>query len=785
MSYNESDTRAKLITPALHAAGWNEDMIRREVSAGAVEIINGVARKGAVGKVDYTLRLKFDPQTQPVAVGIIEAKAEKLPPGHGLQQAKNYAKRLNVPFVFSSNGHQFREYDTFSGLTQPDKSMPEFPSPNNLRERYEDGRGFKLDSELAKPLLTPYAKGEGRRRYYQDAAIRSVLEKIAVGKKRALLSLATGSGKTFIAVNLLKKIADAKQLKRALFICDRDELRTQASAAFQEEFGGDVAVASGNNPQKNARVVIVTYQTLGIDTDSANSSYLTTNYPDNYFSHIIIDECHRSAWGKWFEVLNRNRDAIQIGLTATPREFRYVEKSDASGEDEKILSDNIAYFGEPVYEYSLGQGIQDGFLAQMQIIRTDTFINRSADSERETRLAIADLKSAKIKDANTGEEISPDQVSKEFQASSFEDQILLPDRVHRWCSDLFDYLLASGKPEQKTIIFCVRDRHADDVAFQLNNIYSDWCTKNNQTRAEDFAFKCTAESGKEFLADIRGSTRHHFIATTVDLLSTGVDVPPVVNIVFFKYVNSPIAFYQMVGRGTRLHPQTNKLMFNVYDYTNATRLFSEELATNVGKKKGPNTGPPKDPERSLVVEGLHIKVSEAGVYILTIDENGQPVPMTLEDYKNKLSEKLVADIPNLDEFREQWIEPDQRREILRRLPDSGRAPQVIKAVTEMEDYDVYDVITEIGYGLSPKTMTERAEAFVYKNKTWLNSLNKPVSNVIMALASQFGRGGTENLENPQIWRTQEVQNAGGIPALRGLGNPQQTIKETKRRMFTA
>ena len=285
MALSESDTRAKLIDPALHACGWTEDLIRREETTGAIVIEDGKPRKKAKGRVDYTLRVKVNPETQPVAVALIEAKAENLPPNHGLEQAKLYAncKRLNVPFVFSSNGHLFVEYDRFSGLTSSPKPINSLPSPIVLRTRYEQAMGFSLASESAKPLLMRYPGGEATRRYYQDAAIRATLEKIAKGENRALLALATGSGKTFIAVNLLKRIADAGQLRRALFVCDRDELRSQGLGAFQNVFGSNAAPVFGGNPQPNARILIATYQTLNVDTDEADASFLTKHYPENYF----------------------------------------------------------------------------------------------------------------------------------------------------------------------------------------------------------------------------------------------------------------------------------------------------------------------------------------------------------------------------------------------------------------------------------------------------------------------------------------------------------------------
>ena len=325
MGLGEADARAKLIDPAIHARGWTEDLIRREETAGAIEIVDGKPRKRAKGRVDYTLRVKVNLDTQPVVLALIEAKAEDLPPMHGLEQGKLYAscKRLDVPFVFSSNGHLFVEFDRFTGHTSAPKPLAGFPTPADLRVRYEHGMGFTLDSPSARPLLARYAGGEATRRYYQDAAIRAVLEKLARGDKKALLTLATGAGKTFIAVHLLKRIADAGQLKRALFVCDCDELRSQGLTTLQNVFGTDAAEVYEDADGKNhARIHVVTYQTLDVDKEDGTANFLTKHHPKNYFSHIIIDECHRSAWGKWSQVLTRNPDAVQIGLTATPRQIK-------------------------------------------------------------------------------------------------------------------------------------------------------------------------------------------------------------------------------------------------------------------------------------------------------------------------------------------------------------------------------------------------------------------------------------------------------------------------------
>lgn len=789
MPFSEADTRAKLIDPAIHARGWTEDLIRREETAGTIEILDGKPRKQAKGRIDYTLRVKVHAETQPVAVALIEAKAEHLPPTHGLEQAKAYAacKRLNVQFVFSSNGHLFVEFDRRSGITSSPRPMGEFPSPTDLRARYETAVGFRLDEHVAQPLLARYANGEATRRYYQDAAIRAVLEKIAqcekAGKpRRALLSLATGSGKTFIAVNLLKRIADAGQLKRALFICDRDELRSQGLGAFQNIFGTDAAAVflkpDGTNNAKNARIHIATYQTLDVDTDEATANFLTKHYPENYFTHIVIDECHRSAWGKWSQVLSRNAEAVQVGLTATPRELEHAEKTKEAQEDAQITADNIRHFGEPVYEYDMGQGIEDGYLAACEIQKGRVNLD-------DTGISIEDILARHPKDAVTGQPITEAQLRALYEKTEFESRILLPDRVLAMCRDLFAYLLDTGGPEQKTIIFCVRDRHADDVAVTMNNLYAEWCAKQNRTRLDPYAFKCTASvGGSEYIADLRGGTRHHFIATTVDLLTTGVDVPVVQNIVFFKYVRSPIAFYQMVGRGTRLDPATGKLMFRVYDYTDASRLFGEAFMTKFTVKQKPKegTGPEEPPESPILVEGFDVRVTPAGHYIVT-QVDGKAMPVSVEEYKERLAAKLVEEAPTLETFRSRWIVPVDRKILLAELPDAGRSALLVQQLEQMTDYDLYDVLAELGYGLNPRTRSDRAEAFSYKHGVWLSRLPKETAATLRALANQFSRAGTDALENPDVFQTPDVKHAGGLAALKVLGKPAEVLRQAKERMF--
>jgi type I restriction enzyme R subunit len=713
--------------------------------------------------------------TQPVAVALLEAKRSDEPPDKGLEQAKKYARLNHVPFVYSSNGHLFVEYNHFTGKTVERCPLNDFPTPGELQLRYEQGVGFSLATTNAKPLLVPYPGGEASRRYYQDAAIRAALEKIAQGKNRILLFLATGTGKTLIAVHLLKKIGDAGQLRRALFVCDRDELRSQGLNHFQNVFGADAAEVTGANPQKNARILIATYQTLNVSAEEEDARFLTEHYPENYFSHIIIDECHRSAWGKWSAILRRNPKAVQVGLTATPRSFEGGSKEERR-EDEEITANNLEYFGEPVYEYDMAQGIEDGYIAACEIIRRDIDI----DSRGVTR---GDIERFGAIDATTGQPVPVTDTQAYYGPTSFEDLIQLPDRVKMMCRDLFGMLLQTGDPLQKTIVFCTRDTHADAVAAEMNNLYADWCANNGEQRLEPYAFKCTAAvGGSQYIADLRGSMRSHFIATTVDLITTGVDVPCVRNVVFFKYVRSPIAFHQMMGRGTRLHAPTNKLMFRVYDYTNASRLLGMGFVTRPTPTRESREPEAEEKEKVIRVEGFDVHINPAGAYIVT-QKKGRLSMVTVEEYREMLATRLAEEVKTLDDFRSIWIEPAERRDLIDKLPDDGRGVRLLREILNWHDYDLYDVLSQIGYGTAPKTRKERVEALQYKHGDWLKGLPPKTGNTLLALARQFAKGGTEELENPYVLSAPEVKKAGGLEALKVLGEPKDIIHETKRRLF--
>jgi type I restriction enzyme R subunit len=780
MPLSEADTRAKLIDPALHAAGWTENLIRRETTAGGIGIIDGRPRRRQ-GRTDYLLCLPLVPALSPLAVAVIEAKAEGQPHTVGLDQAKGYARRLHVPFVYSSNGHLFAEYDDFTGKTQDNLALGSFPHPEQLRERYEQGKGINLEDPAARPLFIPYKGGESVRRYYQDAAIRACLEKIATGGKRALLPMATAAGKTFVAAYLLWKPVQAGRVRRALFVCDRTFLAQQGYEKLYGIFGHDAAVVSTSNPQRNARILIATYQTLNVGGDSeedapTNAHFFLESYPKDYFSHIMIDECHRSAWGRWSIILTRNPNAVQVGLTATPRTV-----IGATEEDREITANNLEYFGEPVYEHTIGQGIEDGYLAPPEVVRRVVNLGSRGSITRE------EIEQRTAQDFLTGQPVPKEEIQPAYSPREYDSVLMLPDRVKAMCQDLFQLLCDSGGLLQKTVIFCASDAHADAVTNELNNLYADWCQNQGQPRTEVYAFKCTirADDPGGKLAELKGSRRSHFIAATVDLQSTGVDIEWLQNVVFFRYLGSAIMFYQMVGRGTRIHIASGKLMFRIYDYTNATRLFGEPFITRARPiESGTRDGDSKK-ETVIRVQGFDVQVSEAGHSVL-VERDGRDILVPLEEYRQMIAQRLVAEAPDLDTLRRRWLDPKERQEIVNHLPGGERSARLLQRLDNLVECDLYDVLAQEVYGVAPKTRQERAEALIYKHIDWLNSLPLEAAALIKALAAQFARGGITELESPLVFQTPEVSRAGRVRALRELGtDAPEALGLAKERLLAA
>lgn len=484
MSYNEQETRYFLIDPVLREKGYNaHQWIRMETPAPVEPIGTKGRRRRGPGRTDYLLCVQAGDMPKALPVGVLEAKKESEAPLKGMQQAKGYAdcKRFEVKYVFATNGHRYGEFDFFTNLQNGPFPFPDFPTHPELTARYTRDTGIDITLPEAAMLFQADSPAWPDVRYFQDAAIRAAFEKIIRCRQnhepaRVLLSLATGSGKTVIAANLLWRLHEAGQLsKPALFLCDRDELREQAYTKLKAVFGDNARIVKserGENSARNARVHIATYQTLGLDDDEGFASFLTEHYGDNAFSVIIIDECHRSAWGKWSEVLRRNPEAVHIGLTATPR--RLHESPNATAEDKEITANNLTYFGEPVYEYTLIQAQEDGYLAACEIV------SRKADIDKRV-FTKAEILAAGAKDIRTGKPLTEADLTKErYTGKDFDDEVFIEMRTPKMCEDLFHQLCENGGPEQKVIIFCTREIHADRVAMHMNNLYALWCRKNNQ-----------------------------------------------------------------------------------------------------------------------------------------------------------------------------------------------------------------------------------------------------------------------------------------------------------------
>ncbi len=813
MAFNEEETRFHLIDPVLRHKGYdNPQRIKLETPAPVEPTGPKGRRRKGVGRTDYLLCVQVGDMPKPLPVAVLEAKRESEDPLKGMQQAKGYAdcQRFDVQYVFASNGHLYGEYDKPSGIQSGPHPLANFPPHVELCDRYAVDKGIDLASSDAALLFQTDSPAWSDSRYYQDAAIRAAFEKIIRERQasaelergpRVLLTLATGAGKTIIATNLLWRMAQAGLLaKPALFLCDRDELREQAYAKLKAAFGGNVRIVKterGQNAAANARIHIATYHTLGIDGEDdareSADSFLSKHYLDDAFSVIIIDECHRSAWGKWSQVLTRNPNAIHIGLTATPRKLKEPRRQQHARDveaaitaDEAITAHNVQYFGEPVYEYTLAQAQEDGYLAACEIVKRKADIDARAFTREE-------VLQAGVRDLKTGQPLTEDDLSKaEYTGKDFDDELFIDLRTPKMCADLFKLLCENGGPEQKVIIFCTRDLHADRVAMQMNNLYANWCKERSQPRKDDYAFKCTAAAGAEKIESMRGSSERAFIACTVDLLEAGVDIERLNAVVFFRYLQSAIKFYQMVGRGTRIHEETQKYKFWLYDYTGVTELFGTEFITAPPRpgSSSPSGGDDEDEGGGghdggpsvAEIRGQYVRITPLGHFIV-VNRGGIATPIPVDEYRREVIARVLSEAHNLDDFRALWIEAQKRRQLIDHLLGDHLSPETIRNADQMDDFDLYDFFGHHGYHARALKRPERGAHYLKANGDWFARTNDKTAIVLKGLGTQFAQGGTEALESSALWDVPEIARAGGIAALRALGNPTDVMHDAKIRLF--
>jgi type I restriction enzyme R subunit len=610
---NEADTRATLIDPKLRAAGWTDNQITREhyyqrdqqYTKGRVILVGDRVRRGEFRKVDYLLRLS---DAFPIAV--VEAKAESEPPEAGLEQAKRYARDLGLAFAYSTNGHKIIEFDLF---TNSSREIERFPSPQELWDRWRQStspaevlrvaerRPAYGDEKRANPLLYPYCPEAlcGKQPFYfQEVAIREVIKRLMLGRKRVLLTMATGTGKTFVASQVVWKLVKSGWLQRrhperpgrVLFLADRVVLRDQAYNTFAPFADGTSEPRfkiEGHPPNLTRDLYFGIYQTLWSPDEEGRR--LFEKFPPDFFDLVIIDECHRSGFGTWREILDHFGSAVHLGMTATPKQDENIDTyAYFCAEEPEVAIDpehpERGTWRPPAYEYSLGRGIEDGFLATYKVHRVRTTVDA-------TGLHLEDA-------VEQGAEVFvPEDVEpREFYTTpQFEREITLPDRTRAMVAHLARLLRRFGKME-KTMVFCVDMEHARLVARLLQDEFGP------ETGLSNYAVPIISEEGEEGRRALEAFADSDkpapVVATTAELLSTGVDVPACRNIVFMKTISSPVLFKQIVGRGSRLDPATDKSWFRIIDFTGATRLFDEWDRPPV-----PPPEPPTGPQ-TAVLTGL-------------------------------------------------------------------------------------------------------------------------------------------------------------------------------------
>lgn len=841
MGLNEADTRAKLIDPKLHAAGWAEDRITREhyiqkdrrFTRGRIYLVGDEGKRREPKKTDYLLRYS---DSLPIAV--VEAKPEDDPPDNGLQQAKTYAQLLRVPFAYSSNGHGIVEFDFLTNsITEP----AGFPGPENLWERYTKYREVR-DKGGANPLLHPCCPASrcGKEpHYFQEAAISAAVQKIMQGQKKLLLAMATGSGKTFVAFQVVWKLIRSGWLRRALFLTDRNFLRDNAYNTFAPFEDGRYTIEAGKfNPNRD--VYFSTYQAMWSEAEGGRVSDKISR---NFFDLIIIDECHRSGFGTWNEILQHFPDAIQLGMTATPKRTDNV--------------DTYLYFGDPVYSYSLGQGIEDGFLATYKVHKVRTNVDREGLHIQDARLQGAEIyvpEEAELRDW--------------YYTPNFEREITLPDRTQKMSQHLAGLLRTFGSMK-KTMIFCVDMDHAQRVAGHLQNLIG------SPLGIANYAVRIVSEEpdAKDLYEQFRDSDRPTpVVATTADLLTTGVDVPSVQNIVFMKTVSSPEHFKQIVGRGTRTDDATDKLWFRIIDYTNATRLFDDwdrppgeppeppkgprnssltgevidaetwnpipdalvtvlcgpneqvqqrsdadgrfafsglpatsltVIATarnyrqrQVSVQTFPETAqtvsielrPAGAPTKKIEVRKLKVYISEEATFM--VEATGQQ--LTLQEYIDYSRLTVLKSAPTVETLREIWTDAEAREEFLKALEEASVHVEVLAEVlAEMKKAprgDEFDVLAWLAFGLPMRTRHDRVQAFETTQQPFLNKFSPQAREVILALLEKYKIGGAEELAKPEVFRVQPFDRMGQAPGvIRRFGdadNLRRALNEIQKRLYT-
>ena len=726
----EEDIKLRYITPAI-TAKWNVENITMEtqITDGQYNLRGNIASRGPAKRADYLLYINAN---NPIAV--VEAKDNNHSISHGLQQAMAYAQMLDLPFAYSSNGDGFAEHDFLTGKERI-LQLNEFPSQAELIARYK--QEANINTEQKTLIEQPYYSSQTTYppRYYQRIAINRTLDAIAKGQNRILLVMATGTGKTYTAFQIVYRLLQSEIKHKILYLADRNILVDQS---IQQDFAPLEKVIHKINVAKDNKTTITShqvyfslYQQLIGDNDEEHFSKL---FKPNFFDLIIVDECHRGSAkddSRWRRILEYFNSATQIGMTATPKETKYIS--------------NLNYFGEPVYTYSLKEGIEDGFLAPFKVINITTNIG---DGWRPYK-GQKDIFGNEIED-------------RIYNNSDYDYNIIIEDRIVQVAAEITNYLKATDRMA-KTIVFCPTEDAAERMRQALVNLNSDIVKEH-----PDYIVRITGsdEYGKSKLDYfISVSAKYPVIATTSKLLSTGADCKMTKLIVLDEMIGSMTEFKQIIGRGTRLRPKEGKTHFVVMDFRNVTRLFADpdwdgpiEIDDEYTPKKpcaypegGKDTGgiaePPPEPyipKPIINKEGCKVEVIYKTVSVY--DVNGKLLRQeSIVDYTKK---NILDEYASLDNFIRQWTAQQKKEKIREMLLNEGIDLEKLKAEQNMTEVDDFDFICHIAFDKKPLTRKERANNV--KKRDFLSKYSGMAREILNALLDKYMNTGIYEIEKTDI-----------------------------------
>ncbi len=785
---NEADTCRLYITPALQRSGWDRDphRINEQVTFtdGRIVVVGQKARRREGKRADYILRYRPD---MPLAV--VEAKPDTEPVGTGMQQAKEYAEILGLKFAYATNGLDILEFDFTAGQ---ERELISFPAPDELWTRLTESN--HLSANAAEHLLTPAYHLSGKSpRYYQEIAINRVVQAVLQGRPRILLTMATGTGKTDVAFQICWKLWSSRwnrdggyRRPRILYLSDRSILIDDPKDKVFAPFGDARCKIENGIATKSREMYFAIYQAIARDERRPG---LYREYDPGFFDLIIVDECHRGSANdesNWREILEYFQPAIQIGMTATPLR-----------EDNR---DTYRYFGSPIYTYSLRQGIDDGFLAPYRVHRVVTTWDAAG-----WRPSQGDLD-------RYGREI-PDE---EYRTNDFERIVALRARTQVVARHLTSYLKATDR-FAKTIVFCVDQEHADEMRRALTNLNADLVRQH-----PDFACRVTANEGdigRGHLSKFQDVERQTpVILTTSQMLTTGVDAPTVKNIVLVRVINSMTEFKQIIGRGTRVRDDYDKLFFSILDYTgSATRLFAdpdfdgepetiEEEDIGYGSGENPPSGiaerppvyqteqpetstlPPDGPtpeRRKFYFDGGQVEIASHLVYEL--DPDGKQLRVV--KFTDYTAEKVRTLYRNAAELRREWADPAQRRDIIEKLAERGIDFDTLGNATQQPDADPLDLICYLAFNAPLRTRRERAQRLRFEKKDFFDQFGAAAREVLGELLDKYTEHGAAQFLLPDVLELAPINRHGNVLEIAALfGGPENlraAVNELQTLLYAA